>query len=57
MIDNCECHVILSMDIRIPYKGIKPQEPQLDLLQFLVWMICQHHELEMDMLFTLFAHI
>ena len=34
------------------------QEHRPGLLLFLVWMNCQHHELEVDyMLFTLFTHM
>ena len=36
----------------------QPQEHRSGLLFFLVWMNCQHHELDVDyVLFTLFTHI
>ena len=34
-----------ELDMRILYKG--PQEHQPGLLLLLVWMNCQHHELEL----------
>ena len=53
--DNC-----YELDMRIPYKG---SHKNIDLVYycFVVWMNCQHHELEsvdqIYMLFTLFTHI